>query len=132
MTGFFLTKINKRILECSKQAVYSAIRLVLISTNQIVNTCSFWLDLGLSSGLACIVMDICLQLDEKKLDLEELRKSCLAEKNVQANPNPRHIINLVNYIHFLKSNPKHLYRSKLLLNKEVANQARFHYLIDYP
>lgn len=125
--GFFLTKINKRVSECSKQAVYSAIQQILTAEPSAINTREFWFQLSLPSGLACVVLDICLQLidDEKLLDLDELRKSCLAEKNLESSPNPRYMINLVNYIHFLKSNSKdhkNLYRSKLLLNRDVATQ----------
>ena len=69
--GFFLTKINKRVTECSKQAVYSSIQQVLTAEKGVINTRDFWFQLALPSGLACVVLDICLQLieDEKLLDL---------------------------------------------------------------
>ena len=77
--GFFLTKINKRVTECSKQAVYSSIQQILTAEKGMINTREFWFQLALPSGLACVVLDICLQLidDEKLLDLGRfLRFNC--------------------------------------------------------
>ena len=99
--GFFLEKVNKRIFECSKQATYNAIQQIINSSNEVVASREFWLNLALPSCLTCVVLDIIIQLDDKMIDLDELRKSCLADKNLESNPNPRYIINLVNYIYFL-------------------------------
>ena len=74
--GFFLTKINKRVTECSKQAVYSSIQQILTAEKGMINTREFWFQLALPSGLACVVLDICLQLidDEKLLDLGKFKR----------------------------------------------------------